>query len=202
MASRRRGFERPLGERRYRQRFIIAVEGAVTEPQYFAMLDDQQVAIKLKVLKSTSDSAPTHVLQRMRKFLKKEALSGNDEAWLVVDRDSWPEDQLDALWRWTIEKPQRGLALSNPSFELWLLLHFESATGITTKREVVEHLQRFVPDYEKALERRSVFVDGIDGAIVRARSRDVPPCESWPKTFGITTVYRLVEKIRGGERPT
>lgn len=36
--KKRRSFSRPLGERRYRKLFLVAVEGSKTEPQYFAML--------------------------------------------------------------------------------------------------------------------------------------------------------------------
>lgn len=39
MARDRRRFERPLGERRYRKMFVIAVEGVRTEPQYFAVFN-------------------------------------------------------------------------------------------------------------------------------------------------------------------
>jgi hypothetical protein len=37
MPPKRRKFQRPLGERRYRKLFVIAVEGVKTEPQYFAL---------------------------------------------------------------------------------------------------------------------------------------------------------------------
>jgi len=35
--ARRRTFHRPEGQRRYRRLFVIATEGAQTEPRYFAI---------------------------------------------------------------------------------------------------------------------------------------------------------------------
>ena len=58
MASRRRTFKRPLGERRYRKLFVIAVEGVKTEPQYFAIFNDQTSVIRVNCLKGGHDSPP------------------------------------------------------------------------------------------------------------------------------------------------
>jgi len=38
----------------------------------------------------------------------------------------------------------------------------------------------------------------VDKAIKRAKRRDNPPCEDWPRNPGGTTVYRLVERILNG----
>jgi hypothetical protein len=55
----RRRFQRPPGERPYRRLFVIAAEGAKTEPQYFALFNDQQSVIKVTCLKgSHRSSAP------------------------------------------------------------------------------------------------------------------------------------------------
>jgi len=90
--SNRRSFQRPLGERRYKKLFIIAVEGSKTEPQYFDLFNSQGAIISVKCLKGKhTNSAPLQVLKRMENYLKKEALGKTDEAWLVVDKDAWPE---------------------------------------------------------------------------------------------------------------
>ena len=47
MPPRRRTFQRPLGHRRYRTLFIIAVEGRKTEQQYFDMLQCQQSVVQV-----------------------------------------------------------------------------------------------------------------------------------------------------------
>ncbi len=92
MPPKRRKFSRPLGERRYRKIFILAVEGIKTEPQYFAVFNDQNSVIRVNCLKGKHDSSPPQVLARMENHLKKEGLKKSDEAWLVVDKDQWTDD--------------------------------------------------------------------------------------------------------------
>ena len=195
MVRKRRRFHRHAGERRYRKRFIIAVEGAKTEPQYFAALNSRQATVHVEVLNGKDQSSPQHVLKRMKRHLKAEFLLKSDEAWLVVDKDQWTDDQLGELHRWAQKEDNYGLALSNPSFEYWLLLHFESGTGISSARACVSRLRKHLPDYDKRIDARQITRVMIDEAIRRAKLRDSPPCADWPRALGGTTVYRLVESI-------
>lgn len=130
----------------------------------------------------------------MRTHLKNIDLRRSDEAWLVVDRDQWEEDQLIQLHAWSQEQENYGFALSNPKFEYWLLLHFEEGNAITSSRTCSERLANYLPYYNKGLDIRRLTLEMIEEAIQRARNRDVPPCTDWPRTTG-TTVYRLVESI-------
>ncbi len=193
--AQRRKFQRPLGQRRYRKLFVIAVEGAKTEPQYFATLNNQQSVIRVNCLKGKHDSSPLQVLRRMQDHLKKEALKKSDEAWLVVDKDQWTNGQLAQLNGWSQVADNYGFALSNPKFEYWLLLHFEDGTGIASSQDCSDRLKRHLPDYDKGIDPRKFPRQTIDEAIRRAKQRDNPPCPDWPRSIGGTTVYRLVENI-------
>jgi len=192
MASRRQ-FRRPLGERRYRKLFIVAVEGAKTEPQYFAMLNFGNAIIKVECIPGDHASAPPQVLERLKLRIKQTTLLKSDEAWLVVDKDSWTDQQLLPLLEWSQESERNGFALSNPKFEYWLLLHFEDA-NIKSSRDCSEQLEKHLPNYDKGIDGRKFTEDRIRQAIARARLRDNPPCKDWPRIFG-TTVYKLVERI-------
>lgn len=194
MPRRTRHFQRPLGERRYRKLFVIATEGVKTEPQYFAIFNDQLV-IQVSCLKGKNYSSPAHVLKRMEKHLKQKGLKDSDEAWLVVDKDEWTDEQLTHLHAWSLEKDNYGFALSNPKFEYWLLLHFEDGTDIGSARDCSVRLKRHIPNYDKNIDTRKITRDQIKEAIRRARLRDSPPCTDWPRTYGTTTVYKLVENI-------
>ena len=114
MPQQRKQFHRKLGQRRYRKLFIIATEGAKTEPQYFAALNNQQSVVQIECLRSRGRTSPPQVLQRMKHRLKLAALRNTDEAWLVVDKDQWAEDQLTQLYSWSQTKHNYGFALSNP----------------------------------------------------------------------------------------
>ena len=70
----------------------------------------------------------------MTDHLESEGLKPSDEAWLVVDKDQWTDEQLTQLHQWSLQQENYGFALSNPKFEYWLLLHFEDGTGIILSR--------------------------------------------------------------------
>ena len=136
----------------------------------------------------------------MQDRLKQENLKNSDEAWLVVDKDQWQDEQLAQLHAWSQDADNYRLALSNPKFEYWLLLHYEDGAKISSPNECSVRLKKHLPDYDKSLDGRKITSDMIEDAIRRAKARDKPPCEDWPRTFGSTTVYKLVENILS-ERP-
>ncbi|HEY9777190.1 MAG TPA: RloB family protein [Planktothrix sp.] len=199
MASRtRRQFSRPLGERRYRKLFRVAVEGSKTEPQYFALLNIGNTVVRVECIPGDESSSPPQVLARLKERIKKSGLSKTDEAWLVVDKDDWTDEQLIPLFEWSQQSERYGFALSNPKFEYWLLLHFEDAS-IASSRQCSEKLERHLPGNDKGVEARKFTEERIAHAIERAKERDSPPCADWPRAFG-TTVYRLVERILTARR--
>ena len=158
MAAQRRKFQRPLGERSYKKLFLIAAEGIKTEPIYFSIFTDDKSIVQVSCLKGKSDSSPPHVLKRMTEHLSSAGLKSSDEAWLVVDKDHWTDEQLSQLNQWASLQDNYGFALSNPKFEYWLLLHFEEGTGITSSRDCTERLKRWIPNYDKGVDTRKVCV--------------------------------------------
>jgi len=193
--SERRRFQRPLGERRYRKLFVIAAEGSVTERQYFSVFNKEASVVWVDCLKAKKRSSPPQVLQRMEDRLKKEALKNSDEAWLVVDKDKWSDEQLVVLLAWSQKAENYGFALSNPKFEYWLLLHLEDGAGIASSGDCSARLKRHWPDYDKSIDSRKITPERVNDAIRRAKRRDTPPCVDWPRVLGGSTVYRLIEKI-------
>jgi hypothetical protein len=195
MPPKRRRFERPIGQRRYRKLFIIAAEGIKTEPRYFGMFNNQQSVVKVSCLRGNHETSPPQVLRRMEKHLQQESLKKGDEAWLVVDKDHWTDEQLRLLYEWSQQQANYGFDLSNPKFEYWLLLHFEDGNGISNTCDCSERLKRYLPEYDKGIDKHKVTREMIDAAIRRARQRDNPPCADWPRAIGGTTVYKLVQNI-------
>ncbi|MDP3705245.1 MAG: RloB family protein [Legionellaceae bacterium] len=196
MSQKRRVFQRTQGDRPYRKLYIIVVEGTKTEPQYFSMFNNQQSVIKI-VCRAGKHSSPPYVMKKIRQHLKEENFKTTDEAWLVVDKDNWTEQQLTELYQWTKEANNYGLALSNPKFEYWLLLHFEEGNNITSSQECSKRLEQYIPDYNKGINVCKIKLLGnINDAIKRAKKRDTPPSIDWPRTIGNTTVYKLVESIQ------
>lgn len=195
MPQKRRKFQRSLGELPYKKLFVLAVEGVKTEPQYFGIFNNQQSVIRVSCLKSSHGSSPLQVLKRMEDHLRQVDLRSTDEAWLVVDKDQWTDEQLVQLHDWAQTGENFGFALSNPKFEYWLLLHFEDGNDIASARDCTERLKRHLTDYDKGIDGRKFTNERIEAAIRRARLRDNPKCIDWPRSLGGTTIYRLVEKL-------
>lgn len=134
----------------------------------------------------------------MNTFLKSQHLGKNDEAWLVIDTDAWEQAHILELYEWSKASKNRGIAVSNPKFEYWLLLHFEEGVGIASTRDCSTRLLRHLRDYEKMINMRDFTPGRIKDAARRASDRDTPPCPDWPRHIGNTTVYRLVRKLLNG----
>ena len=186
-------FHRTEGQRRYKRMFVIVAEGTVTEREYFQLLNDQSI-IHVKCLKNRNNLPPREALRCVNEYVRKEGLKKADEAWVVVDKDSWNEEHLTELHKWAQSRANFEFALSNPKFEYWLLLHFEDATGVVTSEHCDSRLAKYQPDYHKHIDERKFTHDKILAATDRAKKRDIPPCSDWPHHPG-TTVYRLVERI-------
>jgi hypothetical protein len=193
----RRKFDRPIRTRRVKKLFIIATEGSKTEPTYFKLFNSEDNAVSVKCIKGNHNSAPKYVLKRMREYIDKNDLMDGDEAWLVVDTDYWREEDLEALHAWSQSEGRFGLAVSNPCFEYWLLLHFEVGSGAPDRDECLTRLRKHMPNYDKGNLDIGLLEPGIADAVARAKKRDTPPTADWPRKTG-TTVYRLVGRLLGG----
>lgn len=195
MGINRRSFNRRTAKYSYRKLFVIAAEGKKTEIHYFNFFNTQKSIIQIDCIKGNNKSSPPQVLKKMAHYLKEKDFKASDEAWLVVDKDHWTNEQLSKLYRWSKEAENHGLALSNPKFEYWLLLHFEDGKNINSSRECTERLKRHLPSYNKKVDSRTFTQEQIENAIRRAKERDTPQCNDWPRTCGNTTVYMLVQNI-------
>jgi len=88
-----------------------------------------------------------------------------------------------------------SLAVSNPSFEIWALLHFEDQTGHIRREQVRSRLKKHIPDYDKELPC-DVLLPMLSDATGRAKN-----LEDWHGSRGTvganpyTGVHRLVQLI-------
>ena len=170
---------------------MIATEGHKTEPIYFQMFSrDERYTIK--IIPSRHKSSPVQVFEAALDKARKIQLRACDEVWLVIDRDSWNEEQLAEVCE-QCGQQEFCLAVSNPKFEYWLLLHFEDGSNISSAEDCVRRLRKHMPDYHKSSLKLNKLRNGIADAIDRAKSKDsagraIPPVAG-------STVYRLIERL-------
>ena len=139
MGRERRDFVRRSGFRDATL-FVIASEGDVTEPRYFNGLKDRwhssRIHIEVMRRDDATTSSPVSVLGSLDQHATTYHLRNGDQLWLVIDRDSqsWKLREMAAVAR-ACQQKNYHLAVSNPCFELWLLLHFDDLPRQTAERK-------------------------------------------------------------------
>lgn len=183
--------------------FILATEGAVTEPQYFRGLQERGVVdrlrVKIEVIPTPLDagtSAPRHVLERLSEIASQYNLIADDELWLIIDADRVWERHLPQVTR---EAFQKGffVAVSRPCFELWLLLHVsDDVSSISTCADCSRALRMQLGRYNKSnLDMDHFPRSAVLDAIRRASALD-PGGDRWPQSIG-SHVYQLASRLIG-----
>ena len=89
-----------------------------------------------------------------------------------------------------------SLAVSNPCFELWALLHFQDQQGHIDRDKLRAALKGYLPQYDKELDFAKVH-PGYQEAVKRAAHLDDLATQNGDVGRNPTTgVYRLTETIR------
>jgi len=134
--------------------------------------------------------APEQLVKTATEFVRRSPRD-YDEVWCVFDVDQF--DIREAVRR--AREREVNLAISNPCFELWLLLHFERCNSHLRDYEaVVVRLKRHLPDYDKAVDFRH-FEGRVATAVQNAKSLDASGTDHDKNPS--TSVWRLVETIVG-----
>ena len=88
------------------------------------------------------------------------------------------------------------LAISNPCFELWLLLHFRDNPGAIDRADLRSMLKQFDPDYDKHVSH-SNYTEEYDHAFIRAkRMEELAVARGEVGGNPSTAVYKLTSAIR------
>lgn len=161
---------------------VIAAEGEVTEPQYFQRLNSMSSGSIFYVIENWGNgSDPRHVLERMKHYLKKNPVSAEDEAWIVIDQDKWPEDALRTIRNWA-EATGQFYAISIRKFEDWLRLHVQGEPDAERK------YRNFLIGKDKHLPEDFVTKARVMHAISLAHKY-----ENTKRSVG--NIYQLLEKF-------
>lgn len=195
---------------------IIAAEGKDTERIYFKALAQEyanprvHVHILERSREEQNNSSPEYVLSQLNDYKRRYELEADDELWLVVDKDRWTDAMLSRVARECTQDSSMQMALSNPCFELWLLLHIEDVSSLTPEEQKLwlenrrkskntdpylkVRLRRHLGAYHEADYDAKMLVAHVEEAIARARLLDKDHADRWPQGLG-TRVYLLAESI-------
>lgn len=195
---------------------VIASEGKDTERIYFKALAKEYTnpRVHVHILKRSEDeknnSSPEHVLEQLNEYKCQYELEADDELWLVTDKDHWTEAMLSRVATECMQDVSMHMALSNPCFELWLLLHLVDVSSLTPEEQLLwmenRRKSKSGNPYLKVLLRQKMgsyhesaydvltLIQHVEVAIERARLLDKNPADRWPQTLG-TRVYLLAESV-------
>lgn len=89
--------------------------------------------------------------------------------------------------------------MSNPCFELWLLLHLQDcAAHLKDCVDAHRRLEKCLPGYDKTCLAFADFAGGVDDEVERAKRLE-PTGRSADRNPS-TSVWRLVDEMRGDGR--
>ena len=188
---------RRTGTRRYRPVCWVSAEGS-TEKDYLQMAVFKGVPVSVKFPKNIHPGRhnPSQVLMRFIKAMREEDFRIGDEAWIVVDVDEWDESEFADLLAWAESDSRHHLAISNPKFELFLIMHFEKGNGCTTAPKVDATLKRYMPRYAKRISATQFAVEDVKSAIANAKLKRAS-CKSIVPAPGMTDAHLLMERLVG-----
>lgn len=213
----RQQLERKQGRRASHDRILIVSEGSKTEPHYFGEI---RMAYRLptahvEVRPSELGTAPIQVVQYAQalfehgdrhKHIQRRAF---EQVYAVFDRDDHGSyfdalnlaASLDGRLRNDSKQPVTFKAIASvPSFELWLLLHFEDIHAPIHREDVMRRLKLHLPGYEKGAGRAFATTRArLDIATQRAQALATRfTAQTDPEPFtAIVELVTLLTTLRG-----
>ena len=181
----------------------VLSEGRITEPGYlttWARLNRRNVRLEI----GDSGMTPDALVRRAKEYVKRNRRTKRsdpefDEIWCVFDVDQHPN-----VSRAIHDARQSGInvAVSNPCFELWLVLHREEQTAYIDRGDIQQRsdILRITANKRILPSAEPILVDAVEIAKQRARALDRRHADngSPPRSNPSTDAWRLVDRLRTG----
>lgn len=153
-----KNFKRHPPSRNTAKKILIACEGSKTEPDYFKSIrqDLRSPTLEIIILPPQGRTDPRSIIElaieKRENMRKDRRWTEGDMAWAVFDGDEHIENSL-ANWRDAIDRAKRQkiqLAITNPSFELWYLIHFRDQFSAINRHQAIALLKEHILNYDKS----------------------------------------------------
>lgn len=185
--------------------FIVACDDTYAPKQYFDFFRLTRVQVYV-VATDDGTSAAQHVLRRLLSYDREEG----DELWLLLDVDHFDQPNHVGAFAQLLNDARRqgvNIALSKPSFELWLLLHhvnsLDDIRTLADAAEVEAELRRALGSYNKTRLRSDHFpLRGVAQAHRQAQILDREISGDLIPGTNTTRVYGLLQSIVDAALPS
>ena len=204
--------------------YILSFEGTVSEKKYFEDFRNSDIfnnngKIETIPLKRPAGRGtdPINVKKLLQEAKKEFNFKNTDEFWLIIDRDHWEtihNHSFEKLVEDCNAEKNFFLAMSNPCFEIWLLLHLKDINEFTQevqdaiyKNERKSNKKNYIDivlgklqakDYNKKPDPKK-YIPFTLTAIERAKKIAILG-ENYPSKIG-THIYKLIEKLMSPVSP-
>ena len=141
--------------------FILSVEGNKTEYDYFTYIEENKDELNISQLikinlieRFDTNSSPEWVNQLLHEYTDTYGLTERDSLWMIIDRDL--QNNSEEVIQKVIEDCENNnfkIAITNPCFELWLLLHcikdiddYDKEALLNNPKKRMRAKKRFIDD--------------------------------------------------------
>ena len=194
---------------------LIVTEGSQTEPRNFDYFRTRQKNIEIQIIGNKQKGSRTDYLSLVKKAIEYKnknqiSTSYGDQIWIVADGDvnynnpdpiRLKNTQLMNA-RNLAAKNDINIALSNPCFELWYLMHFKYSTSyLKDYNAVASLLKNYISDYDKKFDIAEILSPHLTNAIHNAaKLEDYHRDNGKLQPFGsddnpFTDVYKLIKTL-------
>lgn len=182
--SRDTDLKRKVESRDELRSMLVVTNGKSSEVAYFNGIKAEAWLTVGKLIVQFVNADPASLVIRVAAIRDE---NDYDEAWIVCDLDEF--DVMSAAAEANARSV--GLALSAPSFEVWLILHISAACpGFNDAKQVDKYLRGILPSWDKTQLRFADFQAGVWLAVTRAKQLGEPP-EANPST----AVWKVIESL-------
>lgn len=206
--SRNKRLGRRISFRDPKKRFLIVCEGKNTEPQYLrgfaGRFRNALVEIEIANQAGLDPKSLVEIAKELKKRSEEEAKKSDDPflefdaGWCVCDVDD--HSTLDDA-RQMARDNGIYLIVSNPCFELWLLLHFQDYEKPTARDKFPNLIKKHLQKYGKHVAFKD-YEASYENAVKRAKKLDeLAISVGEPGRNPTTDVYQLTEAIKTGVLP-
>ncbi len=175
---------RKSSRRKIKPIFFIFCEGQ-TEEAYSKFLKQLfRIPLQIKT-KVTGQGISQRFIRNFKREIQRGNYSKEDKTFLMYDIDS--EVFLNRLQRLNDVE----ILASNPSIEIWFLLHYKEQNASISTENCLRELKSFNPNYEKGrlnLALRRKLESKMRVAVTRARRKRAFSNPS-------STIYKLIEQL-------
>ncbi|MCL2712749.1 MAG: RloB family protein [Methanomassiliicoccaceae archaeon] len=188
--------QRKIGHRTPSKRIVIIVEGR-SEKIYFERFRTSESPIAIRIHESKDRTAEGMVAKCLHLIERSGLNTDVDEVIAVFDADRNAVEDIEEAVK-TCSKNNVTMYISNPSFEFWLLLHFEDDKTTYIQEDLEKRLEKYIKAEYKKSEgiNRHIGHEHIEQAIARSKSLlpegDPVKCKN---TMPSTCIHILVEKL-------